>query len=653
MIRTSRKGLFIILILTFCFLPRLLYAEEIDRVLSLVDYIGGDYSNAVRDGEIINEFEYKEMVDFSSAIVNLWEELQEENTDTIDFSEKFGRMKSLVVSRGSVSEVKALADEMKERIIAVYGIRTYPQQTPNYGNGKDVYQARCASCHGFSGMGDGPLAKALNPPATDFTDAEVNSGLSPFKVFNTVTFGIEGTAMASFDALLDEKQKWDVAFYVLSLGHPDSPESVGFSTSEGFDDTKSIESLALLSNSELLEIVDAENPNAALFYLRTGYLKQGISIAPVSEAVLYTTRKLEKAIDLYEMGRKDDAFAEALDGYLQGFQKIEPALVSKNRSLVFEVEKKMGSFRSQIKSDRDSLELHSLKAEIESDLRQAEQVLSGNSLLGGYLSFISSFSIILREALEALLIISAIMASLVHTGNRSMLRYVHMGWILALVAGVATWMLAKTAIDMSGARREIVEGVTSLLAATVLFYVSYWLVSKTDVKKWKEYVRSKTRVAVGKGGGIALLSISFLAVYREAFETMLFYQALFYQTESSVPHVIYGLIAGVVAVSAIAFFMYKFTFRIPLRYFFSFASVFLYLLCFILLGKGIFELQEAGIISTSQVQFLPFIDSLGIYPTYETAIPQFILLVLAVLIFIRNYFSPARAKVSQQTTVGV
>ncbi len=609
-----------------------------DRILSLVDYIGGDYSNAVRDGEIINEFEYREMVDFSSAVVSIWGDLGEENGDTADFSEKFQSIRSLVLSRGPVSDVKVLADEMKERIISVYGIRTYPRQIPDYENGKALYEAGCAGCHGFSGMGDGPLAEALDPPATDFTDTGVNSGLSPFKVFNTVTFGIEGTAMASFDASFDEKQKWDVAFYVLSLGYPYSPKDAVFSPSDVPDDTRGLENLSLLSNSEILTSIDAEDPGVALFHLRTEYLRDGITVAPASEAVLYTMRKLERAVDLYETGRRDDAFAEALDGYLQGFQKIEPALVSKNRSLVLEVEKKMGSFRSQIKSDQDSSELRALKTEIEDDLLRAEQILSGGSLLGGYLSFISSFSIILREALEALLIISAIMASLVHSGNRSMLKYVHTGWILALAAGAATWMLAKTAIDMSGARREIIEGVTSLLAAAVLFYVSYWLISKTDVKKWKEYVRSKTRMAVGRGGGIALVSVSFLAVYREAFETMLFYQALFYQTGSSAPHVVYGLVVGVIVVSATAFFMYRFTFRMPLRYFFSFASVFLYLLCFILLGKGIFELQEAGMISTNQLSFLPFIDSLGIYPTYETAVPQLILLILAALMFARGHF---------------
>ena len=635
-----KKSLFRITVLVFFLFPGLSYAGEIDRILSLVDYIGGDYLNAVKDGEIINEFEYQEMLDFSSAAVDLWEKTAEKRKGTADFSEKFAHLRSIIVSKGPVSEVESLAGQLKERIISAYDIKPYPANIPDYESGKELYAENCSSCHGLSGRPDDAFSKTLNPPPTDFTDPDINLGLSPFKVYNTTTFGIEGTAMTSFEEVLDEKQKWDVAFYVLSLGYPDIPSgggTSGFSTENIPHDVRKLENLALASNAEILLNAGAGGSDEdVLFYLRTAYLRDGIA-GGASEAIAHTMRKLEEAIGLYEAGRKDEAFREALDGYLGGFQKIEPALVSKKRSLVLEVEKKMGFFRSLVMSDRDSSELRDLKASIEEDLRESERILKGGSSLGKYLSFVNSFAIILREALEALLIIAAIIAALAHSGNRGMIRYVHYGWVFALVAGLATWVAARTIIDISGARREIVEGVTSLLAAAILFYVSYWLVSKADVKKWKEYVRSKTQGALTRRSGLTLAFVSFLAVYREAFETMLFYQALFYQTGSSMPHVIYGLVAGVAVVFVIAFLMYKFTLRIPLKYFFSFTSVFLYLLCFILLGKGILELQEAGIISSTTAHFIPYMDTLGIYPSYETAIPQVVLLLLAFSLFARNY----------------
>ena len=635
-----KKTLFRITVLILFLFPGLSYAGEIDRILSLVDYIGGDYSNAVRDGKVINEFEYQEMLDFSSAAVNLWEKTEEKGGETADFSEKFARLHSIIASKGPVPEVESLAGELKGRIISAYDIKPYPVNIPDYKSGKELYAQNCSSCHGLFGSPDDAFSKTLNPPPTDFTDPEINLGLSPFKVYNTTTFGIEGTAMTSFEKVLDEKQKWDVAFYVLSLGYPDIPsggDGSGFSPQDIPDDMRKLENLALASNAEiLLDAGTGGRDGDVLFYLRTAYLRDGIADS-ASEAIAHTIRKLERAIDLYEVGRKEEAFREALDGYLEGFQKIEPALVSKKRSLVSEVEKKMGFFRSWLMSDRDSSELRDLKASIEEDLRESERILKSGSSLGKYLSFVNSFAIILREALEALLIIAAIIAALAHSGNRSMINYVHYGWIFALFAGLGTWIAARTVIDISGARREIVEGVTSLLAAVVLFYVSYWLVSKTDVKKWKEYVRSKTQGALTRRSGLTLAFVSFLAVYREAFETILFYQALFYQTGSSTPHVVYGLVAGVAVVFIIAFLMYRFTLRIPLKYFFSFASVFLYLLCFILLGKGILELQESGIISSTPADFIPYIDTLGVYPTYETAIPQCILLVLAFLLFARYY----------------
>ncbi len=635
-----KKSFFCLSVLIFFLFPAFSYAAEIDRILSLVDYIGGDYANAVKEGEIINEFEYQEMLDFSSIAVDLWEKTGEKREGTTDFSEKFARLHSIVVSKGPVSEVESLAGELKGRIISAYDIKPYPANIPDYESGKELYVRNCSSCHGLSGRPDDAFSKTLNPPPTDFTDPDINLGLSPFKVYNTTTFGIEGTAMTSFEKVLDEKQKWDVAFYVLSLGYPDIPSgggTPGLSTENISHDVRKLENLALASNAEILLNAGAGGSDEeVLFYLRTAYLRDGIA-GGASEAIAHTLRKLEEAIDLYEAGRKDEAFKEALDGYLGGFQRIEPALVSKKRPLVLEVEKKIGFFRSLVMSDRDSSELRDLKASIEEDLRESERILQGGSSLGKYLSFVNSFAIILREALEALLIIAAIIAALAHSGNRGMIRYVHYGWVLAIFAGLATWVAARTIIDISGARREIVEGVTSLLAAAILFYVSYWLVSKADVKKWKEYVRSKTQGALTRRSGLTLAFVSFLAVYREAFETMLFYQALFFQTGSSTPHVIYGLVAGVAVVFVIAFLMYRFTLRIPLKYFFSFTSVFLYLLCFILLGKGILELQEAGIISSTTADFIPYMDTLGIYPSYETAIPQAVLLVLAFSLFARNY----------------
>ena len=178
-------------LLAFFLLSQSALAGEIERILSMVDYVGGDYSNAVSEGRVIDEFEYAEMADFSSAIIGLWEKTAEKkNAESL--SDKFVLLKSLVASKAPVSEVETLAGELKGEIVSAYGLRPYPPDFPDYEAGKAVYETHCSGCHGVSGKGDGVLSENLEPPATDFTDDGVKRGLSPFKVYNTVTFGNRG-----------------------------------------------------------------------------------------------------------------------------------------------------------------------------------------------------------------------------------------------------------------------------------------------------------------------------------------------------------------------------------------------------------------------------------------------------------------------------
>ncbi len=261
----------------------------------------------------------------------------------------------------------------------------------------------------------------------------------------------------------------------------------------------------------------------------------------------------------------------------------------------------------------------------------------------GMVAFFSSFSIIVRESLEAVLVIAAMIAALKAMGQKKSVRLVHMGWIAALAAGFATWYLSMTAIEISGARAETIEGVTSLLAAAVLFYVSYWLISKTEAGKWNKYISSKIKEATGTGGGMAVAAVAFLAVYREAFETVLFYQTLLFQSGSSVGSVVRGLVAGVAVVLLLSFAILKFSVRLPVKQLFSITGIFLYTLSFTLIGKGVHELQEAGIISETAAGFVPSFSVLGIYPTYETFLPQ--AAVAAAIVFAAaKIYSPKRVK---------
>src|SRR5262247_2230726 len=194
--------------------------DEAKKLVAVLDYLGSDYKNAVQDGKILNQDEFKEMQEFSQRTLELFQTLKE--TDKADKAGIEPSLKSLanrIENKADAKVVAELANGAKQKLIATYGIVPYPKQLPSQANGRAIYLENCAQCHGEGGKGDGPSRATMNPknpvPA-NFTDAEFMAGLSPFKAYNAISFGVENTAMASF-AALSEEQRWQVAFYVLSL----------------------------------------------------------------------------------------------------------------------------------------------------------------------------------------------------------------------------------------------------------------------------------------------------------------------------------------------------------------------------------------------------------------------------------------------------
>jgi len=599
------------------------------RILSLVDYIGGDYQNAVNNGEVINDDEYNEMLEFSAETKELFKTLKLSDGDKANIESEVNELSTLILSKSSVQNVEEIANKIKENIISAYQIVPHPESRPSLEVGKELYDTNCSSCHGLKGAGDGNLAQGLNPPPANLIDPEFYSGLSPFKVHNTMAFGIAGTAMPAFPQMPDDK-KWDVAFYVMSLGSVNENMGAWKEISpELSDDLKDYKNLAVLSNNQILDKFDSnmseQDRDAAVTYLRKGIFDDNIS-SPRS-VIAMTSELLNDSLLLYKSGSTQESYEKVLDAYLLGFEQIEPDLFVKDRDFTSKIEASFGDYRNAIKSEKPVSQIEELNGALQADLDTAAGILENESS-SKFISFLNSFAIMVREGLEAILIIAAIIAFLNATGSRKSVKYIHYGWIAALGAGLLTWFLARTVISISGAQREVIEGITALTAAAVLFYVSYWLITKIEVKKWKEYIHGKVESAVSRNSVIALASVSFFAVYREAFETVLFYQALWYQAENSQSAVVWGIVAGALVLIVLFYVIFKMALRIPLKYFFTFTSIFLYFLAFILLGKGIKELQEAGVVSVTPVEYLPYIDVIGFYPTTQTVIPQ-ILLVLA------------------------
>jgi high-affinity iron transporter len=605
-------------------------ADEAKRVVALIDYIGGDYRNAVQAGKVVSEAEYTEMTEFSARSLDLFTQLKSAEGDKAGIEKDLNALAAHITNKTGDDAVPQLAQQIKDRLIKTYNIVTYPRALPNYAGARLVYMQNCAQCHGDSGKGDGSGRDAMNPkepPPAVFTDAEFMAGLSPFKVYNTTTFGIEKTAMASFAALPDE-QRWQVAFYVMALRFSAQASSAGEAWLKGKTlpkDLTSIANLATSSDDELTDKIKKNLPGAPdseiLALLRRGLLEK-----KSADPLLIARTLLGEAAAIYGQGDKEKAYQKAIEAYLDGFEMAEPALFAKDASLGRSLEAQFTHFRNSIRQGVSVDEIQKQRLEIETRLDQAAQMLSETGDFSGYYTFLNSALIILREGLEAALILAAIVTMLRVMGAAHVVRYIHYGWILALVAGVATWIAAQTVLTFSGQHRESMEGFISIFAAIALFYVGYWLHTRTEAKRWQAFIQDKVQSVLSSKSILGLVGISFFAVYREAFEVVLFYQALWLQNETSQNAILAGFGAGVAALTATTFAILKLGLRMPLKYFFGATGTLLYIMAFIFAGTGVNQLQAAGWIPATPLSFPPAVPLLGIYPTMETLAAQSLLL---------------------------
>ena len=611
--------------------------ESAKRLLALIDYIDSDYKNAVQAGKILNASEYQEQLEFSKRVMELFQQLKQ--VDKSDKAGIEGDLKILVnqiESKAAPKAVSGTATVIGKKIRDTYNIIPHPRQLPSFEAGKKLFAENCAQCHGETGKGDGPSRATMNPkqplPA-NFTDPEFADGLSPFKAFNAISFGVENTAMASF-AALSEEERWQLAFYVLSLGFSESQSKAGESLLQKNRvpaELTGVAALSTLTGSQLSDklkayFTDEPQTSNVLAYLRRGLL-QKTSADPLAIA----RTRLREAADLYASGDKEKAYQKAVEAYIDGYDLAEPALFAKDMSFGRNLEAQFTEFRNAIKQEVSLAEIQRQQIDIEAKLDRASQLLNSSERFSGYYSFTNSALIILREGLEAALILAAIFAMLKVMGATQAIAYVHLGWILALIAGGLTWVATQTVITFSGQHREGMEGFISVFAAVALFYVGYWLHTRSEAKRWHTFIQDRVKNVLSGKKILGLVGISFFAVYREALEVVLFYQALWLQEQGNHGAVIWGFVTGLMALVLITFAILKLGLRIPLKYFFAAAGTLLYIMAFMFAGNGIKTLQVAGWLPTTPLAFPPQVPFLGIYPTVETLSAQVALLVAFVI----------------------
>ena len=621
------KRLIALLLLMAC--PWLANAANVEQLIQLTDYVGVDYAGAVENGEIINAGEYGEMQDFSSAIVEQLAELPPTDASR-QLAVHASELVQLVEGRADADAVKAVTATMRQLFISGYDVTVTPRRVPDLKAANALFSQQCVSCHGISGQGDGPLAASMEPPPTDFTDRQRYQDRTVLGLYNTITHGLEGTAMQPYTSL-DEAQRWALAFYVGQLATTQEEQAAGDVLFQQLEDAHPLTQLDYVSTHTPAELNAAHGADGVtvMAFLR-GHPQEFYHTSSGTQLLEFSRLQLAESLAAYKAGNKKAAYELAVEAYLEGFELMEGSINAVDPGLRKEIEAEMTGYRNLIRKDAPLATLEAAVQQIEALLDTAVSKLE-KTALSGKTAFVSALVILLREGLEALLVVAALAAFLIKTDRRDGLKYLYAGIAGAFVLGAATWVAANTYIDISGAQRELAEGFAALFAAVVLFSVGFWMHSKTSAIQWQAFIETSLQRHLGTGTLWGLAGLSFIAVYREMFEVVLFYQALWVQSSEEGQGMIFsGLLVAAAMLVVLGWLILRYSTRLPLRQFFAVSGIFMFVLAFVFTGNGIAALQEAGKIPLDPIN-IPSIELLGIHSNIQSTGVQLLLVVVAVV----------------------
>ncbi len=543
-----------------------------------------------------------------------------------------------VVAHQPVEQLHPRVAALRAHLAQVLGVNLDPLPTgaPRLARGGALYAERCAGCHGLAGRGDGLRAPGLDPKPADLT-ARALSASSPLEFYRKINVGVAGTAMPSFSEQLDSDDRWALALYASGLRYGDAERARGerllrercrpcVVSVSGFPETAGLsdDSLAVLLAGQLGRTPDDSLVRDAVAYARTAAAVEVLGAdrsLRAARTVAETRRGVEVAVRLVEAGDRAGAADRLVDAYLV-FERIEAELRARRPQAAGEVERAFGELRAAaVGAPVESV--RAAAGRVDRVLTLAAEELSAAA--SPRLLFAQSLVIMLREGFEAILVIGALVAFLVRAGASERKREIGLGVLWAVGASLLTALGYATIFRNASASQEGLEGLTMLVAALVLFWVSYWLVSKIELKKWQAFVAARMGRALSSRRALALAAVAFLAVYREGFETVLFYAALFASAghaPGATAGIASGIVLGLAGLGIVYYLMQRYGTRLPLKPFFAVTSALLYLMAFSFAGEGIAELQAAGYVSVTPLSWVPTIPALGIFPTLQSFLLQ-------------------------------
>ncbi|MDO9344121.1 FTR1 family protein [Pseudomonas pergaminensis] len=604
-------------------------AEGAPQALHLLDYIGADYPPTVEAGKVIDESEYREQLEFLGVLQGLVAELPQ-RPERAALVKGVDELLAAVTAHQDGATVARQARQLGAQLAVAYEVSQAPAITPDPTRGAPLYAQHCSVCHGTAGAGDGPASVGMTPPPANLRDAVRLDRLSLYAIYNTLGLGVEGTDMPSFADQLDDRQRWDLATYIASF----TADPADAKSEQPFN-------LADLARQTPNEVLAASGPAAAATFRAQRAQPPQVKRGP-AQLLDYTATTLDKSLAAFQKGDHEQAYDLSVAAYLEGFELVESSLDNVDANVRKDTEKALMAYRQSL---QDGLPVEQVQQRLDvakGKLTESAGLL-GSDGLSWSLSYISGLLILLREGLEAILVLAAILAFLRNTGQQSAVRSVNVGWGLALLAGLATWALAAYVIDVSGAQRELLEGCTALFASVMVLWLGVWMHDRRHAAAWQDYIKSSL---VGGGGRFGFAMLAFFSVYRELFEVILFYETLWLQAGPAGHNaVLAGGATALVLLVGLAWVILRGSAKLPLALFFGINAALLCALSVVFAGHGVKALQEAGIFGTRPVAFFDF-DWLGIHADAYSLSAQAVAILAIVVLYGRSRLAEKRRAVA-------
>lgn len=599
--------------------------EGAPQALHLLDYISADYPPTVEAGKVVDDAEYREQLEFTQALQGLIADMPAK-PEKAALQQGVSALHAAISARQDGAEVARQARQLGAQLAVAYEVSQAPIITPDPTRGAPLYAQNCSVCHGDSGAGDGPAGLGMSPAPANLRDAARTDHLSLYAIYNTLGQGVEGTDMPAFADQLDDRQRWDLATYI-----------AGFSADATAAKADKTYNIADLARQTPAEVQAAEGPQAAATFRAQRAQPPQVKRGP-AQLLDYTAATLDKSLAAYRAGEHDQAYDLSVAAYLEGFELVESSLDNVDANVRKDTEKSLMAYRQSL---QDGLPVEQAEQRLDAakgKLKESAGLL-GSDGLSWSLSYISGLLILLREGLEAILVLAAILAFLRNTGQQSAVRSVNVGWGLALLAGLGTWALAAYVIDVSGSQRELLEGATALFASVMVLWLGVWMHDRRHAAAWQDYIKSSL---VGGGGRFGFAILAFFSVYRELFEVILFYETLWLQAGPAGHNaVLAGGATALVLLVGLAWVILRGSAKLPLALFFSINAALLCALSVVFAGHGVKALQEAGIFGTRPVAFFDF-DWLGIHADAYSLAAQAVAILAIVVLYGRSWVAEKR-----------